>query len=504
MLDLQPSNLNENGEYGAWDPPSQSSDPDHQSSMVTHDPLELHDIQRLTDEYFGKMITSKSVTQESANFDPPSTESLPFAWSSVIAWSSLHSNTIEPSTPPLDIPTPSMPPQSNTKSPTALESSYRRSSNSHMKKEDSKKAITSKRRTSTRKTLTNEQRRKICEYKREAPSLRQVDIANQFSIERSTVSKVLKNKEKHLASGNAVCYQAKQKKGKFQKLERTISNWILNEVNKGQNVTINEIKRQARKFAELTNDPESLVKCEDKSWLAKFDQQNFFETTRRHSEPNFRAEIMPLHFVKSDQAANCNNMTHQNNSDWDSNALTGSESTISSTPYSILLDGSSITTPPQSASSWGKRRQTLPALETSLTNYWELNYQNISDDIASKSKSPFQIDYRENINNQSLSHPNDQLISFIDPMNRDYSDIISPTISPIKLENTDHQSLPVNLVPSALKAEDKALIAFEFLINYFSEKNKISISPVEYNNFYKLSEKMGLAQSSLKELPQSF
>lgn len=179
MLDLQLSNLDENGEYSAWDLLSQSSDPHHQSSIVTHESLELHDIQRLTDEFYGKMIHSNSVTQESANFDPSSTESLPFASSSVIAWPSLHSNMTDPSTPPLDISTPPVPPQPNSKSSIPRRSSSRRTSSSLIKKEGSKKPNISKRRTSTRKTLTDEQRRKICEFKREAPSLRQVDIASK-------------------------------------------------------------------------------------------------------------------------------------------------------------------------------------------------------------------------------------------------------------------------------------------------------------------------------------
>ncbi|POS85531.1 hypothetical protein EPUL_004923, partial [Erysiphe pulchra] len=162
-------------------------------------------------------------------------------------------------------------------------------------KVSTRKESSSKRRTSTRRTLTDEQRRQICEYKRETPNMRQADIAAQFAIERSTVSKVLKNKEKHLANSTTVCNPPKRKKGKFQKLERTISNWILNEVDKGRNVTDDEIKRQACKFAELTNDPDSLIKCEDKNWLAKFNQRNSSETTRRHSEPNSRAKIISLH-----------------------------------------------------------------------------------------------------------------------------------------------------------------------------------------------------------------
>lgn len=47
--------------------------------------------------------------------------------------------------------------------------------------------------------LTNKDRRDICEYHEARPGVRQEDIANIWKVERSTISKIIKAKEKWLA-----------------------------------------------------------------------------------------------------------------------------------------------------------------------------------------------------------------------------------------------------------------------------------------------------------------
>jgi len=46
--------------------------------------------------------------------------------------------------------------------------------------------------------LFNHQRKEICLYHQENPGIRQEDIANKWGVERSTVSKILKQKSKWL------------------------------------------------------------------------------------------------------------------------------------------------------------------------------------------------------------------------------------------------------------------------------------------------------------------
>ena len=50
----------------------------------------------------------------------------------------------------------------------------------------------------TKQRLYNIDRKKICVYAEENPNLRQEDIARKFNIERSTVSKILKEKDRWL------------------------------------------------------------------------------------------------------------------------------------------------------------------------------------------------------------------------------------------------------------------------------------------------------------------
>lgn len=47
--------------------------------------------------------------------------------------------------------------------------------------------------------LTNKDRKDICEYHKNVPDARQEDIAQLWQVERSTISKIIKAKDKWLA-----------------------------------------------------------------------------------------------------------------------------------------------------------------------------------------------------------------------------------------------------------------------------------------------------------------
>ncbi|RKF64475.1 hypothetical protein OnM2_018035 [Erysiphe neolycopersici] len=55
---------------------------------------------------------------------------------------------------------------------------------------------------STKRKLTFEKRKLVCEYKRDNPNARQIEIALHFGVERSTISKVLKMKANYLVDKN--------------------------------------------------------------------------------------------------------------------------------------------------------------------------------------------------------------------------------------------------------------------------------------------------------------
>lgn len=517
MCALEQSNLDGSEDPNTWDLSSQSFDSLYPSS-ATFKNTELSDTQKLTDEYFENIKFYNTVSQAISDIEPAPMEPLSFSSPSIIAWPSLYPNTTKLITPPIDTSNSSMPSHSEPTDPTP-----RRFSGSPMKSKNVKKGSSS----STRRTLTCKERREICVFNRDNPTVKQANIAKLFNIERSTVSKVLSFKDKYLSEIDAGSYLEKQNKGKFQKLERTICNWVVNEVTNGQTLTDDQIKSQARKFAELTNDPESLDKCDDKIWLAKFNQKNISETTRRHSEPNFRPEMIPFHVssspmlqntnetqsssvlrqglmnkeVKSDKVAKFKYTGIQCNSD--SNSYSVPESTASSTSYSIALDSPVVKAPPKSKSSQRKRRKTLPVINTNQTSYGAQNLQNSPNEILQSSNSSFQIDFLGNSNKQILSRSTDQ-ISSTNQIKRDYSEFVSSIRSPIQLENIAQQPISVNTVPNSVTIEAEALKAFELLINYYSKKDKTNISQFEFDSFYKLSEKMGLIPDSSPEFPRSF
>ncbi|KAL9932226.1 hypothetical protein V8E36_008998, partial [Tilletia maclaganii] len=84
--------------------------------------------------------------------------------------------------------------------------------------------------------ILNLDRKKICEYHRDNPGHRQDDIAALFGIERSTVSRILKDQERWLAIEDAsdAAKIAKHRTGRYPALEARLDG---------------ELKAQALKFA---------------------------------------------------------------------------------------------------------------------------------------------------------------------------------------------------------------------------------------------------------------
>ncbi|CAK7213766.1 hypothetical protein SCUCBS95973_001910 [Sporothrix curviconia] len=144
-------------------------------------------------------------------------------------------------------------------------------------------------RTGPRKMLTDDDRRRMCEYAEANPGVKQSEIGNIFGVERSTVSKVLRNKEKYLVKDKSP--GAKKPKSKFPDLERALSNWVRNAQRTGVQVTDAEIREKFRFFAHSTGNPDTVLKAASNTWLEKFKQKNGLGTSssrlvRRASETN--------------------------------------------------------------------------------------------------------------------------------------------------------------------------------------------------------------------------
>jgi len=125
-----------------------------------------------------------------------------------------------------------------------------------------------------RKTLTDQDRRRMCQYHEDNPTVKQTEIGAMFGVERSTVSKVLRQKEKYLYQDDGSRSPIRKSKGKFPDIERALSNWARNHQRQGYQLTDAIIRDKARFFAQTVGNSESHLKANSTSWLEKFKQKN--------------------------------------------------------------------------------------------------------------------------------------------------------------------------------------------------------------------------------------
>ncbi|KAK8153676.1 hypothetical protein IWX90DRAFT_74034 [Phyllosticta citrichinensis] len=136
-------------------------------------------------------------------------------------------------------------------------------------------SATSTRTSSTpRKTLTDNDRRRMCLYHEEHPTVKQTEIGAMFGVERSTVSKVLRQKEKYLYQDDGSRSPIKRSKSKFPDVERALANWAKNHQRQGLPLTDDMIKEKAQFFAASVGSSESHIQANTNTWLAKFKQKN--------------------------------------------------------------------------------------------------------------------------------------------------------------------------------------------------------------------------------------
>lgn len=142
---------------------------------------------------------------------------------------------------------------------------------------------------SPRKTLTDSDRRRMCQYHEDNPSVKQTEIGAMFGVERSTVSKVLRQREKYLFPEDRSLSPVKRAKGKFPDIDRALANWVRHTKSKGIPISDDAIEEKARFFAISVGNNESHLKLNSTTWLEKFKQKNGLgshKITRRASETN--------------------------------------------------------------------------------------------------------------------------------------------------------------------------------------------------------------------------
>ncbi|KAK3357433.1 hypothetical protein B0T25DRAFT_604288 [Lasiosphaeria hispida] len=120
-----------------------------------------------------------------------------------------------------------------------------------------------------RKTLTDEDRRAMCQYAEDHPGVKQTDIGARFGVERSTVSKVLRHKEKYLGQEDRSSSPIKRTKGKGVDIEKALTNYLRNAQKTGIAVTGDDLKEKARLFS-LGSAADNYGKTNSSAWLDKF------------------------------------------------------------------------------------------------------------------------------------------------------------------------------------------------------------------------------------------
>lgn len=153
------------------------------------------------------------------------------------------------------------------------------------------------RRRANKQRLDDARRKEICTYARDRPKARQEDIALRYGVERSTISKILKNKDKWLSldthssrksiptkHSSPVCIRP----SKFPEIETELLKWVKECQENGTNITDTRIKTKAKECAAEIGLPEGKFKASS-GWIENFKIRN--NLTRRSQDDR---EVSPL------------------------------------------------------------------------------------------------------------------------------------------------------------------------------------------------------------------
>ena len=141
-----------------------------------------------------------------------------------------------------------------------------------------------------RSAISDELRHQICEWSEANKNKRHVDVADHFNemypslnIDRSTITKILsqKNKWKDINAEDSQTFRHKEVK--FPPLEHAMSLWVENAIAGGVILTDLLIKEKAKIFAEALNIQEEDLSFSN-GWLHKFKKRNNIRRYRIHGE----------------------------------------------------------------------------------------------------------------------------------------------------------------------------------------------------------------------------
>eukprot|EP01113_Clastostelium_recurvatum_P050132 TRINITY_DN9417_c0_g1_i2.p1 TRINITY_DN9417_c0_g1~~TRINITY_DN9417_c0_g1_i2.p1 ORF type:complete len:400 (+),score=118.31 TRINITY_DN9417_c0_g1_i2:135-1334(+) len=135
-----------------------------------------------------------------------------------------------------------------------------------------------------RRQLTLQEKIAICKAISEQQGLTQSDLAERYHCSHSTISKILKNKDRwDHASSLTSPPKVRIREPKFPLVEEALNQWyigaLVNRVAIGDDV----LKEKARMFHKMLDPSDEQFKCSD-GWLANFKQRHEIHGVKLHSE----------------------------------------------------------------------------------------------------------------------------------------------------------------------------------------------------------------------------
>ncbi|RLL96635.1 hypothetical protein CFD26_104367 [Aspergillus turcosus] len=412
-----------------------------------------------------------------------------------------------------------------------------------------------------RRTLTDEDRRRMCLYHEEHKTAKQTDIGvlllygvcvssilTLTFTGQSTVSKVLRQKEKYLNPDEGSRSPIKRTKGRVPDIEKALSNWVRNYQKQGYPLSDEMIREKALFFASTCGSPDGKEKVLTQSWLEKFKQKNNLmgAKSRKSSfaksdsesptrltidsalasavqsptvlsptsptgfaSPTQLSPIMSPEHMRKELAKSLDELAeeyqHKHAKSTTSLDTTCSLSASVTSPTSTLVSDSPFTPVSQSRGSLTDgqsnrpRSQTVPTgtVDPSLMSTEESSHQSLSKAALQQSLSIATLESPLEEEHTSKKGPSLDTSSNTIKRNRSNPEIKARSIYPPSFSKSTTVS-PVSTPGSP--TQDEARRALELVVSYF-EKQPTGLLPQEFVTIGKLMERLELARVQHAALP---
>ncbi|KIW16016.1 hypothetical protein PV08_06067 [Exophiala spinifera] len=132
----------------------------------------------------------------------------------------------------------------------------------------------------TRRKLTDEERRQMCIEAEQNPTMKQTQIGAKFNVERSTVSKILRQRDRYMNpqfKEESTSPIVKKSKAKLPDFEKTLTNWVKKQQVKGLPIKDEDLRKQVQVFSFSRSDQAVVSGA---AWLEAFKRKNNLITSQ--------------------------------------------------------------------------------------------------------------------------------------------------------------------------------------------------------------------------------